>query len=55
MPKRKVTVSMDEDVTSLSTDAAWAERISLSAYVERAVKEYLANHPPVIPGTPPQP
>lgn len=49
MPKRKVTVSMDEDVTALATDAAWSERTSLSAYVERAVKAYLAAHPPVIP------
>jgi len=45
MAKRTVTVSMDEQVHAQADEARWTERMSMSAWVERAVREYLAAHP----------
>lgn len=41
MAKRSVTVSMDEELHAAADDARWAERMSMSAFVERAVRLYL--------------
>jgi metal-responsive CopG/Arc/MetJ family transcriptional regulator len=41
MAKRSVTVSMAEDLYAAAEDARWGERMSMSAFVERAVREHL--------------
>lgn len=46
MAKQKVTISLDPAVMAAAEDARWSERMSFSAYVERAVREYLERNPP---------
>lgn len=42
----KVTWTMDPQVAERVSDAAWADRMSASRYVERAVLAWLEEHPP---------
>lgn len=44
----RATYTLDPDVVQRVSDAAWADRMSASRYVERAVLAWLAEHPPPV-------
>jgi hypothetical protein len=45
-PKIKTSFSLLEPLLAAVREAAWLERITVTAYVERALREYLERNPP---------
>ncbi|MCC6227214.1 MAG: hypothetical protein IT195_12525 [Microthrixaceae bacterium] len=46
--REKMTFTFDPDVMDLVKDAAWAERLSPSRYLERAALAWMEAHPPAV-------
>lgn len=51
--KESTSFRLDSELLERVREAAWWERQSMTAYIERALADYLERNPPQPPGTTP--